>query len=176
MQFNEIDRICYPEKRIFISRDHNWAFAAWEIGRIRSYIQAGATIIHIDSHLDFAEPQYEVRNIDSEGEAIKFGQKLQIDEFIIPAQSNGTIGEVLIISDDSERLYEETAVQRAFTLNHYEHEYRSKWYEDTNGKSVILDLDLDFFNYNKDYDGEGILPTEENMKKLDRLHLIGQLL
>jgi hypothetical protein len=53
-----------------------------------------------------------------------------------------------MISNDTVDLSEDVCAERAYTLNHYEHYYRRKWFNDTEGKSVILDLDLDFFNYN----------------------------
>lgn len=37
---------------------------------------------------------------------------------------------------------------RAYTLKYFEHVYRRNWFDETEGKSIILDLDLDFFNFN----------------------------
>lgn len=45
-------KIFFPEKRIFISKEHNWAFAAWEMARFRGWIQSNATLVHVDSHHD----------------------------------------------------------------------------------------------------------------------------
>lgn len=70
-----------------------------------------------------------------------------------------------MISNDSDYLREESPGHRAYTLNHYQHIYKRKWAEETKGKSIILDLDLDFFNYNyQDYNSDGILRTNEIIK------------
>ena len=162
MYFNKNFRICCPEKRIFISRDHNWAFSAWEIGRLREYINPNAALVHIDTHLDFLEPEIEIEKVSlNEEDAITRGGQLGIAEFIIPGVITGTIGKILMVSDDSEDISDDNAVKRAYTLNHYQQIYKGNWNKETKGESLILDLDLDFFNYNyQDYDSNGILPTD----------------
>lgn len=147
MRLNENFRINFPEQKIYISRDHNWAFSAWEIGRLRGYIKPGATIVHIDGHVDYLDPMMEIGDIATEEEALNLGSSFGIAEFIIPAQKIGTIENVLMISNDGVDI-SDTPVERAYTLNHYEQQFRRKWFEQTEGKSVILDLDLDFFNFN----------------------------
>ncbi|WBL15225.1 UPF0489 family protein [Sutcliffiella sp. NC1] len=165
MKYDSEYRICFPEQRIFISRDHNWAFSAWEIGRLRNYIKPGATVVHIDSHLDYLDPEINIEEIESVKDAIIIGRKLGIAEFIIPAQKTGTVGNVYIISNDNVSI-NDTRVERAYTLNHYEHIYRRKWFDDTEGKSVILDLDLDFFNYNyQDMDCNPVLLPEPLLRQ-----------
>lgn len=162
MYFNKNFRICCPEKRIFISRDHNWAFSAWEIGRLREYINPSAALVHIDAHLDFLEPEIEIEKVSlNEEDAITRGGQLGIAEFIIPGVITGTIGKILMVSDDSEDISDDNTVKRAYTLNHYQQIYKRSWIKETKGESLILDLDLDFFNYNyQDYDSNGILPTD----------------
>jgi hypothetical protein len=95
VEFDSEFRICFPEQKIFISRDHNWAFSAWEIGRLRNYINPGATVVHIDGHLDYLDPMCEIEQITTEREAINFGRNLGIAEFILPALQTGTVGKVL---------------------------------------------------------------------------------
>src|SRR5690625_1724179 len=55
-----------------------------------------------------------------------------------------------MISNDSVYINEETGINKAYTLNHFEHLYRENWFDETEGKNVILDLDLDFFNFTYD--------------------------
>ncbi|OIK11268.1 hypothetical protein BIV59_12820 [Bacillus sp. MUM 13] len=166
LEFHSEYRVCFPDEKIFISRDHNWAFSAWEVGRIRNYIKQGATVVHIDAHLDYLEPFCEIEKIKTENEAINFGRNLGIAEFIIPAQKNGTIGNVLMVSNDRVDIEEQARVERAYTLNHYEHIYRRKWFNDTNEQSVILDLDLDFFNFNyDDWDCNSVLLPEHLIRR-----------
>lgn len=166
MKNNSEYRVCFPEKRIFISEDHNWAFSAWEIGRQRGYIDSGAALIHIDAHVDYVDPKIEIVEITTEQEAINFGGNLGIAEFIIPAQQIGTIGNVYTISNDSVYINEGTEFKRAYTLNHFEHLYRVDWFDETEDKSVILDLDLDFFNFNyQDMYSNPVLLTEQLIRR-----------
>ncbi|USK59387.1 UPF0489 family protein [Peribacillus asahii] len=166
MDFDSEYRICFPNEKIFISRDHNWAFSAWEIGRIRNYIKPGATVVHIDAHLDYLEPLCDNAQITSEDEAIHFGRNLGIAEFIIPAQKTGTVGKVLMVSNDRVSINEEVGIERAYTLNHYEQIYKRKWFDDTDGQSVILDLDLDFFNFNyEDWNCNSVLLPEPLIRR-----------
>lgn len=101
MKYDGEYRVCFPDKRTFISEDHNWAFSAWEIGRQRGYIDSGAALVHIDAHVDYVDPEVEIQEIATEQDAIDFGRRLGIAEFIIPAQQIGTIGNVYMISNDS---------------------------------------------------------------------------
>ncbi|WP_255289811.1 UPF0489 family protein [Bacillus cereus] len=165
MELDNEYRICFPNKKIFISTQHNWAFSAWEIGRLRNYIKPGATVVHIDAHLDYLDPLQQISSIRTEGEAITIGSKLDIAEFIIPAMQTGTVGNVFMISNDSVEIGVDTKIERAYTLKHYEHVYRKKWFDNTVEKNVILDLDLDFFNLNySDYNCNPVLLPEELIK------------
>ncbi|WP_255310461.1 UPF0489 family protein [Bacillus wiedmannii] len=164
-------RIYFPDRKIFIFTQHNWAFSAWEIGRLRNYIKPGATVVHIDAHLDYLDPLQEIGPITNESEAIAIDGNLDIAEFIIPAMQTGTVGNVFMISNDSIEIDEDIKVERAYTLKHYEHVYRRKWFDNTVGKSVILDLDLDFFNLNySDYNCNSVLLPEQLIK--DQLEFI----
>lgn len=166
MIFDSEYRIFFPNEKVFISRDHNWAFSAWEIGRMRSFIKPGATVVHIDAHLDYIDPLCENVQFSSENEVINLARNLGIAEFIIPAQKTGTVGKVLMVSNDKVDINEETGIERAYTLNHYEQVYRRKWFADTAGQSVILDLDLDFFNFNyEDWDCNSVLLPEPLIRK-----------
>ncbi|KXJ35308.1 hypothetical protein AX282_06180 [Bacillus spizizenii] len=158
-------RICFPNKRIFISRDHNFAFAAWEIGRLRGYIQPGASLIHIDSHLDYCDNPIDVSNIKEESQAVEIANQLDIVEFIIPAQKNGTLKGCFTISDDTVYIEQSEIFRRAYTYNHYEQVLRENWYQETEGTSLILDLDLDYFNKNySDYNSNALLLPEETIR------------
>ncbi|MGG4555225.1 hypothetical protein [Paenibacillus humicus] len=45
-------RVHTPDKQIFLMRDHNWAFAAWEIARLEGKIGEKSLVVHVDSHFD----------------------------------------------------------------------------------------------------------------------------
>lgn len=158
-------RIYFPDKKIFVSRDHNFAFAAWEIGRLRGYIKPGASLIHIDAHLDYCDNPIDITGIDNEEKAIEIARNLDIAEFIIPAQRKGTIERCFAISDDEVDVEQSINFQRAYTLNHYQQILRDKWYKETEGASMILDLDLDYFNKNyMDYNSNAVLLPQNAIK------------
>ncbi|MBO3789594.1 hypothetical protein FH505_10680 [Bacillus velezensis] len=157
-------RISFPNKKIFIMRDHNFAFAAWEIGRLRGDIQPGASLIHIDAHLDYCDNPVNAKGIDSELKAKEVASQLDVSEFILPAQRIGTIKKCFTISDDSVHIEQNDTFQRAYSYNHYEQNLRHRWYKETEGTSVILDLDLDFFNKNfNDYNSNAVLLPEDSI-------------
>ncbi|MCY8539444.1 UPF0489 family protein [Bacillus haynesii] len=163
--FHEEYRICFPDNKIFISRDHNFAFAAWEIGILRGYIKPGASLIHIDAHLDYCDNSINAKGIDSEDKAIEIASQLDIAEFIIPAQRKGTIKGCFTISDDEVHIEQTDIFQRAYSYNHYEQILRQKWYKETDGTSMILDLDLDYFNKNYiDYNSNAVLLPSDVIK------------
>lgn len=45
-------KIYFPEKRIYIMRQHNWAFASWEIEKIKGNLKNQSLLVHVDAHLD----------------------------------------------------------------------------------------------------------------------------
>ncbi|MGG3871116.1 UPF0489 family protein [Brevibacillus laterosporus] len=166
MELDNEYKIYFPNRKIFISTNHNWAFSAWEIGRLRNYIKPYATVVHIDAHVDYLDPVQQIEQITTESEAITIGRNLDIAEFIIPAMQTGTIGNVYMISNDRIEISENAKVERAYTLKHYEHLFRKKWFDDTKEKSVILDLDLDFFNLNyHDWNCNSVLLPEELIRQ-----------
>ncbi|WP_394531828.1 hypothetical protein C1N83_00220 [Priestia aryabhattai] len=73
-----------------------------------------------------------------------------------------------MISDDTVHVDENEKLKQAYTLNHYEHIHRERWIDeiDTKSSSVILDLDLDYFNKNHlDWDFNPVLLTDEQIKQ-----------
>lgn len=40
------------DKRIYIVRDDNWSFAAWEIAKLDNRILERSLVVHVDAHLD----------------------------------------------------------------------------------------------------------------------------
>ncbi|WP_144700159.1 UPF0489 family protein [Fictibacillus phosphorivorans] len=153
-------RYFFPKQKIFLMKDHNWAFAAWEVARLRKLINKGASLFHIDAHLDYCEPYGTVEKITSYDDAIIEASKLEIAEFIIPSMKNGTLKNLFFISDDRNVTLDEK-INRAYTLNHFEDEYKNHWYKLSENTSTILDLDLDYFNTNyMDYNSNSVLMHE----------------
>lgn len=158
---NKDFRLFHPDKKVFIMRDHNWAFAAWEIARLKRFINKGASLYHIDSHIDYCDPEMELGQINDEETALKLASEMHIFEFIIPSYKIGTVKNIFMISDDNVKECGEE-VQRAYTLNHFESCFRRKWYDLSEETSNILDLDLDYFNTNyKDSNSNPVLLSED---------------
>lgn len=103
---------------IYIMRNHNFAFSAWEIERIKDGVPKYVTLVHVDSHLDDGSESVNIpgilEEISSPKEAILIAEEfdysndnipnrpyMRIDNFIWPAIMRNTIGDVIYISDDS---------------------------------------------------------------------------
>jgi hypothetical protein len=78
-------RVCFPKERIYISRNHQWAFAAWAIGKQTGILRDQITLLHVDAHLDdtwdgvIVEGLQEMSNPE---EFLEVAGKLEIDNFI----------------------------------------------------------------------------------------------
>ncbi len=93
--------VCFPERRIFISPDHNGAFCAWEVARERGWIEPLATLVHVDAHLDDlhdgveAEGFYGIRSLE---DAYLAAEKMGIASFIWPGFVRGTIDKIVFVA------------------------------------------------------------------------------
>ncbi|MFS0751737.1 UPF0489 family protein [Oceanobacillus sp. 1P07AA] len=150
--FDNNFKIYFPDKNIFVSRDHHWAFAAWEIARLRNLIKSEASLLHIDSHLDFVDPNYDILDVEikEESEALNVASNLKIFDFIKAARFVGLVDKCYMVSDDNVGITSEEALytERAYTWNHYMKEKRMSWFAEDDEKDLIVDIDLDFFNLN----------------------------
>lgn len=172
-------KIKYPNRNIYIMRDHNWAFSAWEIGRLNKEINPGAKLLHVDFHDDYLEPQRKIPEINNEHRAVEVGSELSICEFIKSARKTGTIGKVYMVGDYEVRNKSEQEYIHSYTFNQFEVEQRMNFFSGDEEQSFILDLDLDFFNlhahnfvaaYNSNsylYSGEYIRRHLERLKQYE---------
>ncbi|AOZ93640.1 hypothetical protein [Paenibacillus crassostreae] len=108
------------DNRICIIRDHNWSFAAWEIGRLNDQIRNKSLVVHVDAHLDNAidgalvtglqeattiEQIIEVcSSYDSSLGQTPKSNMMHIDNFIWSSLVRGTIEEVIYVSRDNQEL------------------------------------------------------------------------
>lgn len=158
-----LDYIEYFEnEKILISTKHNFAFTGWEIARLKGFIEPGAQVVHVDSHIDdimdgiFVEG---IKNIKTVDEAIRVGNQLDYANFIWAGFGSQTIKEIIHVSDDylevlfnyKEKLNKDELndVEKILDGNDYKGKrvnYISEIKEEYLWKdNIILDLDLDYF-------------------------------
>jgi hypothetical protein len=118
------------DKRVYIMRDHNWSFAAWEISKAEDRIQEGSLVVHVDSHFDDVPDGLIVRGLfeaKSKEDIMKVSRSydrslgqvpesnlMHIDNFIWASIGRGTIEEVVFISRDNQELNEISDVREEY--------------------------------------------------------------
>ncbi|WP_197207613.1 UPF0489 family protein [Cytobacillus firmus] len=176
MTFPEDFRVCFPDRNIYISSEHNWAFAAWELHKRTGKMKPNATLIHVDAHLDDVWDGLEVKglhDIKEPEDLFKVAGELKIDNFIWPAVGTGTIDKVIYVS-------QQNYGDEPFNFSEWDFSYpQLKPVKDIldndkyiglrywnleefvankdieavtkliDGKDLVLDLDLDYFNINE---------------------------
>jgi hypothetical protein len=78
-------RICFPKERVYVSRNHQWAFAAWAMGKKSGILGPQATLLHVDAHLDDTWDGVVVeglREMKDDRDYLEVARKLEIDNFI----------------------------------------------------------------------------------------------
>ena len=130
--FYEMD---YQGKPLFLFDNHNHAYAFWYWARNRGVIWDNNTLIHIDEHADTRDNNKHLLKPDSYDLEKVFhftNYILNVGDYIIPAQEEGIIWDIVQIRNDSNlRDY----IGCAF-----------EWTE-----NIILNLDLDFFQPDLDF-------------------------
>lgn len=175
MKFPEDFRICFPEKNIYISRDHNWAFAVWTLQKRANELNPNATLVHVDAHLDDVWDGLEVEGLHDmkkPEDVFNVTSKMSIDNFIWPAIGTDTIDNVIYISQQTygdgpfdfrdwdysnkglkpvKDIYDSGKHNgirywnlEEFLMNKDNKEVKAL----LEGKDLVLDLDLDYFNEN----------------------------
>lgn len=174
---NENWKLVFPEQKIFLMKHHNWAFVAWDLARDHGWIKDNATLFHVDQHLDAVIDGAKVPNLlqatglkelsDLTKSQIGNETCVGIDNFIWAGFARETIQSIIYISpEDPDELFDHQSQiewlqgylpkERIETLG-------GRWWSSmetlefakqkkiidsyTEGKSLILDLDLDFFAY-----------------------------
>lgn len=119
--FNEIKnwKVYIPEKKMYIMKDHSWAFAAWEYERIAGNITSDSVLLHIDAHLDDvadglqveglmeAKSKDELFSLIRTEEELSHGElevmKIQYDNFIWPSFARGTLGSMFSVARQNQQ-------------------------------------------------------------------------
>ncbi|SDC48143.1 UPF0489 domain-containing protein [Paenibacillus sp. UNCCL117] len=108
------------DRRVYLMRDHNWSFAAWEIAKIDNRIKEKSLVVHVDSHLDDVADGALVTNLLSAKtveEIMKVSESydrssgifnenniMHIDNFIWASIARRTIEEVIYVSRDKQEV------------------------------------------------------------------------
>lgn len=115
-------------KSIYIMRDHNYAFAAWEIERMNGTLEWNEVLVHVDAHLDDVPDSVCIpgilKDIKTYEQALQLAEPFDysigtmpehaymgIDNFIWPAIARNTIGDVYHISHDPDREYNQEIME-----------------------------------------------------------------
>ncbi|WDQ34964.1 UPF0489 family protein [Paenibacillus marchantiae] len=157
-----MNRICFPEKRVYIMRDHNWAYYAWDIAKSLKYINKESSLIHVDAHLDDLFDQLEIVDngwdtVDSLQDSHDYASKTAIDEFLAPAFAKGLFNNIIFLSNENvpDAFHEgnQTIMGREYrgaqftSFSAFKSQIESgKLNSLLKGRTKVLDLDLDYFN------------------------------
>ncbi|MEK5360747.1 UPF0489 family protein [Peribacillus castrilensis] len=191
-------RISFPEKKIYITRNHDWAFAAWELAKLRGELNENATLIHVDGHLDNMPDGTKVEgllNIKTPEDIYKVTSDscMKIENFIWAGIATDTLQRVLYVSHQT---YCSDDINDTLKFANNEPEWlilnetikrkdctalRFRFIEDfksfvelgildsgfLDSKSLVLDLDLDYFILNDELLSESQI--YQNLKLLKNL-------
>ena len=144
------------EAPIIIVDNHNHVFYFWHEARSNGFIKNEATLVHIDQHKDMREPTSYLSKEDSEYLKKVFeytNTVLNVGNYIPPAIKDGLISKAIPITSENELNSE-----RANNYSHLQDD-----------KSIILNVDLDFWAPEMDYIDAGlkIRRTKEWMARAD---------
>lgn len=123
----------WKNKYIYLFDNHNHAFYFWYLARQEWIIWDNNILYHIDEHADTRIPEKNISKEDTKDISKVFEYtnfELNVWNYIIPAQKEGIIWEILQIRSESDLL-------------NFDH--KKLW------ENIILNLDLDFFEPNLDY-------------------------
>ncbi|MCM3273990.1 UPF0489 family protein [Paenibacillus elgii] len=129
---NDIEwKVYTSDKRIHLMRDHNWAFAAWEIAKLEGKVSEKSLVVHVDSHFDDvtdgllvkglhdAKTKEEIiavsRSFDRSLGQVPPSNIMHIDNFIWASVGRCTIEEVIHVSRDKLELNELSELKQPYT-------------------------------------------------------------
>lgn len=173
-------RVCFPSQQVYIARNHQWAFAAWELGRRHGKLKGHATLLHVDAHLDDTWDGVLAKGlhmIQHNEDIMTVTEQLEIDNFIWAGFASGALDHILYVCptivDDSDpfdlstwnlegeqmRPIHDLLQKRAYQGKRFDGICDLRRYVDRNPlhslrmdaeHPVILDLDLDVFKLHPD--------------------------
>ena len=128
-------------KQIYLFDNHNHAYYFWYLARSNWLIGDNNLLYHIDEHSDMRDPKKYLVKPDSLDMRKVFNytnfSDINVWNYIIPAQKEWLIGDVVQIRNEDNLL--------EYLSYHITHSLKP------NGREVILNLDLDFFQPDLDF-------------------------
>ncbi len=136
--FYEID---IKNIKLYLFDNHNHAYYFWHKAKFDGIIWNNSVLTHIDEHSDLRDPWVYLEKIDLKNQEKIFkytNQVLNVWNYIIPAKKDWLIKEVIQIRSENElKKFSPLIKEERGILK--------------NDKSIILNLDLDFFEPKLDY-------------------------
>lgn len=193
--FDSDYRVCFPKERVYISRNHQWAFAAWSMGKKSGLVGPRTTLLHVDAHLDDTWDGVVVEGLQemkSDSDFLEVAGKLEIDNFIWAGFAANSIDRIVYVCpkdvDDSDPFDLSDWDLNGEQLNPIKkilakREYAGSRFESIadlrahalsaadnlqifqSHSSVILDLDLDVFKLSLSDPEDRMLKPEEQIRE-----------
>jgi len=143
-------RMSHPKtgKPIVIVDNHNHVFYFWHEARKKGLIKNSVTLIHMDQHKDMRKPSDYLSKQDSEDLKKVFeytNSVLNVGNYILPAVRDGLIGKVIQIMGENELISSSVGENDPFGSAQGKHSRLR------DGKSIILNIDMDFWAPEMDY-------------------------
>lgn len=170
-------KVVLPEQKIFLMKHHNWAFVAWDLARDKGWTHDNSTLFHVDQHLDAAIDGAMVPGLlQAKGlkelsalTKSELGNDtiVGIDNFVWAGFARESIENIIYVSpEENDELFNQKShslhLQKYLSKKRIEHLHGIHWSSMdvfefakkrnlmniyTEGHSLILDLDLDFFAF-----------------------------
>jgi len=132
-------KIKWKDKEVILFDNHNHTYYFWYEAYIKWLIKKWSKLYHIDEHADTRDPYIYIQKDKNRLEDIfKYtNYQLNVWNYIIPAQKEWLIKEIIQIRSSK-------------SLENYKNQYIEKKEKEEN-ESIILNLDLDFFQKELDF-------------------------
>ncbi len=142
-------------RKLYLVDNHNHVFYFWYLARAQGIISDNSLLYHIDEHADTRDPWEYLLKPDSQDSQKVFDYTnhfLNVGNYIIPAEKEGLIWETIQIRSEN-ALEEYLQAWTSPQPSPFKGEGEATILSCQNDRSIILNLDLDFFSLWLDYIG-----------------------
>ena len=142
-------KLTWENTPMYIVDNHNHVYYFWYLARHQGTISDNALLYHIDEHADMRDPWEYLTKSDAENLYNIFAYTnfvLNVWNYIIPAQKEWLIWETIQIRSEQALLSDVFSSRDRVSFKDNEN-HEKQW----NRRSVILNLDLDFFQPELDF-------------------------